>query len=413
MPEQPEFHQQYHQFQEQGSTSHTCHSFNQDSSIPENLHDTNQENLTTGNPEPEPFFYYEDSHVQDSLSHCQKSIIGKILADKPIPLPIIHSSLLGIWCNPVGLKISELEGKLYQIKVDKEDGLQRILKGSPSIIRNCWFVMHQWDRQVNALSLDFSHVSLWIPFWGLPLHCKSITIGKELGSQLGTLLDVGIYDFTEKARILKVKILFNIKQPIRAEMYIGNDDDGINWVDFRFENLPMLCFVCGLIGHQGDICKSGIVLQEGEVNPRGAWLRTRSYGCRVIERKEKTFSSNPLKSLSGGQFSPIPKELLEKMAHMNLKKAGFNTTTTGNNNSSAYQACSHTIHKSQHQHHVAITHHQSHSQHQQYQITPIKEDQKNNKRKLVAGVQELISSRADTQEDIIMAGLDNKASQQA
>jgi hypothetical protein len=47
-------------------------------------------------------------------------MIGKIISAKPISSQIKHNSLLGIWCNPQGFKISELEGKLYQIKMEKE-----------------------------------------------------------------------------------------------------------------------------------------------------------------------------------------------------------------------------------------------------------------------------------------------------
>jgi len=39
-----------------------------------------------------------------------------------------------------------------------------------------------------------------------------------------------------------------------------------------------------------------------------------------VERKEKTFCSNPLRSINGGQLSPIPKGFLSKMADLNIRK---------------------------------------------------------------------------------------------
>lgn len=60
-----------------------------------------------------------------------------------------------------------------------------------------------------------------------------------MGAQLGAVLDVGLYEFPKNAKIVKVKILFNVNNPIRAGMYIGNNQDGISWVDFRYQNLPM------------------------------------------------------------------------------------------------------------------------------------------------------------------------------
>lgn len=147
-------------------------------------------------------------------------------------------------------------------------------------------------------------------------------MGHEMGSQLGTVLDVGLHELFENAKIVKVKILHNILNPIRAGMYIGNDQDGINWIDFRYENLPMFYFGCGLVGHIQDNCRNIPIPFEGGTNPRGAWLRSKDYGRRFVERQEKTFFSNSRKSLSGGQFSPIPKALLNKFSKMNINKSG-------------------------------------------------------------------------------------------
>jgi hypothetical protein len=116
--------------------------------------------------------------------------------------------------------------------MDKEQDVSRIVKGNPWIVRNCWLVVHAWDRKTNPVDLNFSKIPLWIQIWGLPLHCKSILMGEEIGAKIGEVMDVGLYDYPDNARILKAKVLVDIATPIRAGMYIGNDVDGVNWVDF-------------------------------------------------------------------------------------------------------------------------------------------------------------------------------------
>jgi hypothetical protein len=114
--------------------------------------------------------------VEDNISQCKNILIGKILSDKPISIQVLYNTLSGIWCNPPGFKINKLEGKLYQIKFDKEEDLLRSLKGSPWVI--------------SIHNLDFTTIPLWVQFWGLPLHRKYLIMGREMGSKLGQVLDV-------------------------------------------------------------------------------------------------------------------------------------------------------------------------------------------------------------------------------
>jgi hypothetical protein len=264
---------------------------------------------------------YKGTHIQEGVNHCKNSLIGKILSEKPILKPILLNTLLGIWGNPKGLKITETEGGLFHITMDSDTDLQRAVKGNPWIIRNSWFLVHHWDRKINPNNMDFKHVQIWIQLWNLPIHCKTTNMGKHLGSQLGKVEEAALYDYPQKARIVKIKVNLNIEEPIRPGLFIGNTTDGITWVDFRYENLPMFCFTCGLVGHTEEKCSNTTIsLPEGGVNPRGPWLRSNIYGKRVNDRREKRFNSNPLQSASGGQFSPIPKAMIDMLAKMKLEE---------------------------------------------------------------------------------------------
>lgn len=94
----------------------------------------------------------------------------------------------------------------------------------------------------------------------------------------------------------------------------------------------MFYFGCGLVGHNIENCRNPHIPYEGGTNPRGAWLRTRIFGKKIIERLEKTFRSNPLKSISG---------LLDKMAAVHINKQEGNLHRQGNNTNSHSNASTH------------------------------------------------------------------------
>jgi hypothetical protein len=93
----------------------------------------------------------------------------------------------------------------------------------------------------------------------------------------------------------------------------------------------MFCFNCGLVGHNEDKCEIPThILLEGGTNPRGPWLRSNIYGKKVHDNKDKRFNSNPVQSINGGQFSPIPQAMLDIMVKMKLEEKAENKTQIGN-----------------------------------------------------------------------------------
>ncbi|MCI11719.1 DUF4283 domain protein, partial [Trifolium medium] len=163
-----------------------------------------ESNSTTNMPQSPgegPFCMYKEAHIKEGIQQCKNSLIGKLFSNKPIIKPIIQNTLLGIWGNPKGFTITEIEGGLYHLTMELDADIQRAVKGNPWIIRNSWFMVHPWDRQLNPTNIDFKYVPVWIQMWGLPIHCKTVNMGKHIGGQLGKVEDAALYDYPQQARI--------------------------------------------------------------------------------------------------------------------------------------------------------------------------------------------------------------------
>ncbi|RHN49205.1 hypothetical protein MtrunA17_Chr7g0272021 [Medicago truncatula] len=124
----------------------------------------------------------------------------------------------------------------------------------------------------------------------------------------------------------------------------------------------------------------------------------------MIEKKDKIFSSNPLKSVSGSQFSPIPKSLLNKMAKINM-----NQSQTAVPPRSSPHNCSPRTYQQENQ--VRSIKGVTMFQPTEAMQTQMMEDPKNNKRKCLGNGNGSTSSTAQQIPEHSLADLMNKASQ--
>lgn len=104
----------------------------------------------------------DDVHVE--FKDNQLSIMGKLLSEKSIHKQYLIYGLSGIWCDPMGLELSEIEPGLYKFSMNKSINVKMILKGSPWIFRNSWLVVKPWNSEVLPKDLEFNLVPLWVGY---------------------------------------------------------------------------------------------------------------------------------------------------------------------------------------------------------------------------------------------------------
>jgi hypothetical protein len=149
--------------------------------------------------------------INEGVSACKKSLLGKIITSKSIHVSSIQMGLENIRGSPLGLKIQEIEGNILQFFMDDTMDREIILLGNPWIFRNSWLIIQPWDRNTDPSLLDFEHASMWIQLLGYPTHCKTKQIGISIGELLGTLETTYLNENPGKKHIIK---MWNTSQSI-------------------------------------------------------------------------------------------------------------------------------------------------------------------------------------------------------
>ncbi|KAJ1381881.1 Zinc knuckle CX2CX4HX4C [Sesbania bispinosa] len=236
------------------------------------------------NDEP-PIVIFDDSDIDDGVDFCLRSLVGKILTDKPIHSNSLQNTLSGIWCNPKGFRVEEISNKTYQFFFYEEKDAIRVLKGNPCIFRNSWINLKRWERDTKIENLDFSKVPINIQLWGLPAHCKTSKMGRKLGACMGEVTSSGIFEVKERGSFIKLQVVIDCTKPLKPRIHAGSCRDGVFWVEFQYEKLPQFCYSCRLIGHSEEYCVTTEKDEEDKEDNKsslGPWMRTPHPGRRLV-----------------------------------------------------------------------------------------------------------------------------------
>lgn len=85
-------------------------------------------------------------------------------------------------------------------------------------------------------------------------HWSSKEVGRKLGKLFHCCLNVILLENgSQEGKILKMLVEMKLDNPLLRGSKIKLKNEK-HWVDFKYENLPVFCFYCGIIWHQERSC---------------------------------------------------------------------------------------------------------------------------------------------------------------
>ncbi|XP_070057657.1 uncharacterized protein [Nicotiana tomentosiformis] len=185
--------------------------------------------------------------IQSSMKDCEVSLLGKVISDKKANFQGVKNSMLLAWGNPAGWKV--------------------------------------WKKSILV--------------WNIPLHWMSKDVGRKIGHALGGAVDIVIPETgSREGRHMRLKVMMNINKPLLREKLINLGFE-TKWIELRYENLPYVCYYCGMLGHNDKNCV----------------------------QKEKDIRAGTIK---GDQFGPWLRAENHALFSENLRRQGGTTNNEGN-----------------------------------------------------------------------------------
>ncbi|KAH9726006.1 DUF4283 domain-containing protein [Citrus sinensis] len=235
-------------------------------------------------------FEPEDVIVEDKNSIPSISFSGKIQAQlvKPwmntIVVKLLERStgyralcnrLNDLWRTLQGFTVIDLENDLFLVRFKSEIDAQYALTQGPWTILGYYLTVQQWTPHFDSSNVNIENIVAWIRIPGMPLHYYHKRILRMIRNVVGKVIKID-YN-TESARrgkFARIAVEISLNKPLCSQFFLDGKLQNI-----EYENLPIICFNCGIYGHKNDDCPQSNTLKNpmescknnvAEDNPNGS-----------------------------------------------------------------------------------------------------------------------------------------------
>uniref|UniRef100_A0A803P9A9 DUF4283 domain-containing protein n=1 Tax=Cannabis sativa TaxID=3483 RepID=A0A803P9A9_CANSA len=224
---------------------------------------------------------------QTSRTFC---LVFRILSPRTIKLEWFEVAMRNAWITRGPLTFSEYGSGMFMVEFHYEGDMRRVLEGQPWHFDHCLVTCANPTGLDTLLPNQLRYSPFWIQVHSIPFGQKSLKLAKLIGDEVGDFLEVDkLTLFKVSELFLRVRVLINISKPITGGIMV--DFKSIHrekWLTFKYENLPNICFHCGMFDHT--LTKCIVYLQKCDDR---AYPPDLPYKIPLKAPAKSTFKRNP------------------------------------------------------------------------------------------------------------------------
>ena len=188
------------------------------------------------------------------------SVILKLMG-RPLGYRALQTRLAGIW-RPTGtMHLIDLGYGFFIMRFAVIKDYHHALMDGSWFVGDQYMHVQAWEADFHPQIAKITTTAVWIWLEQLPIEYYHPEFLKHVGNKLGKLLKIdAITNAAIRGRYARVCVQMNTTHPLPKRVRIGSF-----WQDIVYENLHVLCFHCGRIGHRETHCTESMKLPHTDL----------------------------------------------------------------------------------------------------------------------------------------------------
>ncbi|KAM6559493.1 hypothetical protein CsatA_028732 [Cannabis sativa] len=279
--------------------------------------------IVTIDDEEEAILSYDASNTTGNDYDDRWCIVGRFLTERSIDFDAMQHLMASLWQPGKGMFIKELDTNRYLFQFYHELDNKSMIDRSPWMFNKFLLTFKRLRRGEDSRMLELNEVDMWVQLRDLRSGFKTATIVMNIANYIGKFVESDEKNFLGLWRdYLRVRVTINVTRPLKRLMKLRNTEGIQFWVNFKYEHLPTLCFICGIMGHSDKFCPRRFDVPDGRIVKRyGEWMRVKPV------RKNHTIGAKWLKQFMVGMEDDIGNDAAMAVGLVHHSKAREESAT--------------------------------------------------------------------------------------
>ncbi|CAN0898927.1 hypothetical protein LINGRAHAP2_LOCUS19983 [Linum grandiflorum] len=250
---------------------------------------------------------FSQDDVGDDRIRLDLSLIGRIFwpADPKPAMSVLHALARQWRIPPEDLQIFDVGHCLTQFVFPTIKDKERIFQSQPWAFKSSIINLMEWETPSQMVFDRLQYMPLVIQMKEIPYPYSTVKFCSKLVEPLGTVLSADMfskYPDGHGSRFIKCTVRINLLQSLAGRIQAVVPNQQPFWVLLRYEDLPTVCFICGMLGHGYKHCAYAEVLPFNR-EERGDWMLARPEGHKI---KTPNFSETATSKQKRRSQKPVP-----------------------------------------------------------------------------------------------------------
>lgn len=151
----------------------------------------------------------------------------------------------------------------------------------------------------NPREIVLNKMDIWVQLHEMNPGFMDQRVVTDNGSYIGSFVESDQNSFIRVWRdYICVRVTITIDKPLKRRMKFKKSETNWCWVNFKYEDVPTFCFICGLIGHSKKYYERIFEVPKTQIErPYRSWM------CAELKEGNHTMGSKWLRQ--GGSTHPL------------------------------------------------------------------------------------------------------------